>query len=45
MLIEEVFVDCIISGGNGHMSMTFVDEMKEEFELHLIAEIKFFIGL
>lgn len=45
MLIAEVFVDDIIFGGNDDMSMTFVDEMKEEFEMSLIGEIKKFIGL
>lgn len=44
ILICEVFVDDIIFGGDDKMSHAFVDEMKE-FEISLIGEIKFFIGL
>ncbi|GLJ30903.1 hypothetical protein SUGI_0614950 [Cryptomeria japonica] len=40
MLIAEVFVDDIIFGGNDNMSMTFADEMKEEFEMSLIGTQK-----
>lgn len=44
VLIVEVFVDDIIFRGNDDMCMTFADEMKEEFEMSLIGEIKKFIG-
>lgn len=40
-----MFVDDIIFGGDDEMSHAFVDEMKKEFEMSLIGEIKFLIGL
>ncbi|GLJ31301.1 hypothetical protein SUGI_0627870 [Cryptomeria japonica] len=43
-LVSEVFVDDIIFGGNDDMSDDFVNEMKSEFEMSLVGEIKFFIG-
>lgn len=45
ILICEVFVDDIIFAGDDNMSHAFVDEMKKEFEMSLIREMKFFIGL
>lgn len=45
ILITEVFVDNIIFGGDDEMSMYFDDEMKKEFEMSMIGELKFFIGL
>lgn len=42
MLIAKVFVDDIIFGGNDDMSLNFVEEMKKEFEMSLIGEIKKF---
>lgn len=45
ILICEVFVDDIIFGGDDKMIHEFADEMKKEFEMSLIGEIKFFIGL
>lgn len=44
ILLVEVFVDDIIFGGNDEMGFIFFEEMKE-FELSMIGEIKFFIGL
>ncbi|GLJ06696.1 hypothetical protein SUGI_0045460 [Cryptomeria japonica] len=45
ILVSEVFVDDIIFGGNDDMSNNFADEMKNEFEMSLVGEIKNFIGL
>ena len=45
MLIIVIFVDDIIFRGNDEASDKFVDEMKNEFEMSMIGEIKFFLGL
>lgn len=45
ILVSEVFVDDIIFGGNDVVSNSFTDEMKIEFEMSLVGEIKNFIGL
>ncbi|GLJ42626.1 hypothetical protein SUGI_0883470 [Cryptomeria japonica] len=45
ILICKVFVDDIIFGGDEKMSHDFIDEVKKEFEMSLIGEIKFFIKL
>lgn len=45
MLIVEVFINDIMFGGDDEMSMSFANAMKKEFEMSMIGEIKFFIGL
>ncbi|GLJ33879.1 hypothetical protein SUGI_0681470 [Cryptomeria japonica] len=45
VLIDEVFVDDIIFGGDDDLCMVFTEDMKKEFKMSLIGEIKFFIGL
>lgn len=45
ILICEVFLHDIIFGGDDKTSHVFADEMKKEFKMSLIGEIKFFIGL
>jgi hypothetical protein len=46
MLIIVVYVDDIIFGSNNDkMSQNFVEEMKEEFEMSMLGELSFFLGL
>lgn len=45
VLLCEVFVDDIIFGGHDDMCHAFANELKKEFKISLIGEIKFFIGL
>lgn len=45
ILIVEVFMDDIIFGGDDDLSMKFVDDMQMEFEMSMIGEMKFFLGL
>ena len=45
LLIIVIFVDDIIFGGNDEASDKFTKEMKNEFEMSMIGEIKFFLGL
>lgn len=45
ILIIEVFVDDIIFGGNDDLSMKFSGDMHKEFEMSMIGEMKFFLGL
>ena len=40
-----IFVDDIIFGGNDKESDKFFEEIKNEFEMSMIGEIKFFLGL
>ena len=40
-----IFVDDIIFGGNDDESDKFAEEMKKEFEMSMIGEIKYFLGL
>lgn len=40
-----MFVDDIIFGGNDDMSNDFANEIKSDFEMSLVGEIKNFIGL
>ena len=40
-----IFLDNIIFGGNDGASEKFADEMKNEFEMSMIGEMKFFLGL
>ena len=45
LLIIIVFVDDIIFGGNDEASKKFLKDMKNEFEMSMIGEIEFFLGL
>ncbi|GLJ24590.1 hypothetical protein SUGI_0469950 [Cryptomeria japonica] len=45
ILIIEVFIDDIIFGGEDKLCMEFANNMKNEFEMSMIGEIKKFLGL
>ena len=45
LLIIIVFVDDIIFGGDGEASNKFSEDMKNEYEMSMIGEMKFFLGL
>ena len=45
LLIIIVFVDDIIFGGNDEASEKFLEDMKNEFEMSMIGEMKFFLRL
>ena len=45
LLIIIVFVDDIIFGGNDEASNKWLEDMKNEFEMSMIGEMKFFLGL
>ncbi len=45
LLIIIVFVDDIIFGGNDEASDKFLEDMKNDFEMSMIGEMKFFLGL
>ena len=45
LLIIVIFVDDMIFGGNDEASDKFVEEMKNEFEMSMIVEMKIFLGL
>ena len=45
LLIIVIFVDDIIFGVNDEASDKFVEDMKNEFEMSMIGEMKFFLGL
>ena len=45
ILIFEIFVDDIIFGGQDALCKDFVNQMKQEFEMSMFGEIKFFVGL
>lgn len=45
MLIIEVFVDDIIFGGEDKLCIEFSKNMEKEFEMSMIGEMKFFLGL
>ena len=45
LLIIIVFVDDIIFGGNDEASDKFSEDMKNEFEMSMIGEMKFFLRL
>ena len=44
-MILVIFFDDIIFGGDDDESDKFVEEMKKEFEMSTIGEIKYFLGL
>lgn len=45
ILIIEVFVDDVVFGGEDKLCMEFSDNMKNEFEISMNGEIKFFLRL
>lgn len=45
LLVIVMFVDDIIFGGNEEASDKFADDMKSEFEMSMIGEMKYFLGL
>ena len=45
LLIIIVFVDNIIFGGNDEANKKFLEDMKNEFEMSMIGEMKYFLGL
>ena len=45
LMILVIFVDDIIFGGNDEESEKFTEEMKKEFEMSMIGEMKYFLGL
>lgn len=45
LLIIVIFVDDIIFGGNDEASDKFYDEMKNEFEMSMIGDMKYFLCL
>ena len=45
LLIIVIFFDDIIFGGNDEASDKFSEEMKNEFEMSMIGEMKFFLEL
>ena len=45
LLIIIVFVDDIIFWGNDEARNKFSEDMKNEFEMSMIGEMKFFLGL
>lgn len=44
ILISKIFVDDIIFGGKEVLSKDFFEKMKQEFEMSIFGEIKFFVG-
>ena len=45
ILLSKIFVDDIIFGGQDSLRKTFANEMKQEFEMSMFGEIKFFVNL
>ena len=45
VLLSEIFVDDIIFGGQDALCKDFANQMKQEFEMSMFGEIKFFVGL
>jgi hypothetical protein len=46
ILIFQVYVDDIIIGGSSHsLVMRFAEDMSREFEMSMMGELQFFIGL
>ena len=44
ILMSKKIVDDIIFGGKEVLSKDFADKMKQEFEMSMFGEIKFFVG-
>ena len=45
ILLSKIFVDDIIFGGQDALCENFANQMKQEFEMSMSGEIKFFVGL
>ena len=46
MIIVEIYVDDIIFGSdNDQLSKQFAQSMQNEFEISMLGELKFFLGL
>ena len=45
LMILVIFVDDIMFGGNDEESEKFAKEMEKEFEMSMIREMKYFLGL
>ena len=45
LMILVIFVDDIIFGGSDEERNKFAKEMKKEFEMTMIGEMKYFLGL
>ena len=45
LLIIIIFFDDIIFGGNDEANNKFLEDMKNEFEMSMIGEVKLFLGL
>ena len=46
MVIVEIYVDDIIFGSDSdQISQKFIDSMHNEFEMSMLCEMKFFLGL
>ena len=45
ILLSKFFFDDIIFGGQDELCTAFANEMKQEFEMSIFGEIKFFVGL
>ena len=43
ILLSEIFVDDIISGGQNNLCKKFSQEMMNEFEMSMFGEIEFFV--
>jgi hypothetical protein len=46
MLIVQIYVDDIVFGGSSHnLVAKFADEMSKEFEMSMMGELQYFLGL
>ena len=45
ILLFEILVDDIMFGGQDALCKDFANQMKQEFEMSMFGEIKFFVGL
>ena len=45
VLISKIFVDDIIFGGQDALCKDFANQMKQDFEMLMFGEIKFFVRL
>ena len=44
-MLSKIFVDDIIFGGQDALCKDFANQMKQEFEMSMFGEIKFFVDL
>jgi hypothetical protein len=46
LLVVQIYVDDIVFGGSSHnLVAKFVDEMSREFEMSMMGELQYFLGL